>query len=523
MSSENAPRKSSVHKWFSRDWFFETWLTVREKGVDAFKNWLGRIRELVARPKQKRPKPMTLLPSLEPLEVRIMPVVDVVDKGANGFFGFSSNSYSVQENAGAATISVVYTPGANDASTVSVNYSMSDGTAVAGCNYIPTQGTLSFTATDTTQTFAVPVIDALMNEDETVDLILTNPTGGTNVSNSCLPIEYGSPAATLRIINDDIPPQNTVPGTQGTNKNMPLVFSAANGNAISISDPYVAPSVEQVTLTAVQGTLTLSTTTNLSFDFADGNGTGAGSGTNDATMTFRGSIADINAALDGFTFTPSTDYNGSASVEILTNDLGNTGLGGPLTAQSTVNIVDPPVLTLPSVTQKTGVSTPLVFSQSSGKAISIADPDAGTAVVQVSLTATNGTIALASSSNLTFSAGTGTNDASMTFTGTLSDINTALDGLVFVPTSGYQGNASLDVLVNDLGAVNGSALTAEAAVNIAVVPVNTLPGPQSTTKNTPLVFSAANGNAISISNVGDGSSQGAESGADRHPRHVDAG
>ena len=49
---------------------------------------------------------------------------------------------------------------------------------------------------------------------------------------------------------------------------------------------------------------------------------------------------------------------------------------------------------------------------------------------QVTLTATNGTITLSQTTGLSFTAGDGTADATMTFTGTIADINTALNGLV---------------------------------------------------------------------------------------------
>jgi hypothetical protein len=77
----------------------------------------------------------------------------------------------------------------------------------------------------------------------------------------------------------------------------------------------------EVTLEATHGTITLSGTTNLTFSVGDGTG--------DATMTFRGTIDDINAALDGLQFIPETDYFGEALLEIDVDDLGNIGSGGP--------------------------------------------------------------------------------------------------------------------------------------------------------------------------------------------------
>ncbi|HKG60174.1 MAG TPA: Ig-like domain-containing protein [Pyrinomonadaceae bacterium] len=141
---------------------------------------------------------------------------------------------------------------------------------------------------------------------------------------------------TVSAVNDA--PVNTVPGPQGTPQDTPLVFSTANGNLISVADVDAGTSTIQVTLTAGNGTLTLSGTSGLSFSFTDGNGTGAGDGTVDATMTFRGTLADVNAALSGMTFTPAGGFTGTASMVITSNDLGNTGSGGPLSDTDTVSI-----------------------------------------------------------------------------------------------------------------------------------------------------------------------------------------
>ncbi len=136
------------------------------------------------------------------------------------------------------------------------------------------------------------------------------------------------------ITNDDVaannPPVNAVPGPQATNENTPLVFSSSNGNAISISDVDAGGAQVRVTLTATNGTLTLSVVTGLTFI--------SGDGTADVTMSFIGTISDINAALNGLSFVPTTNFNGPASLQIVTNDLGNTGSGGPLSDDDTVNI-----------------------------------------------------------------------------------------------------------------------------------------------------------------------------------------
>jgi hypothetical protein len=68
-------------------------------------------------------------------------------------------------------------------------------------------------------------------------------------------------------------------------------------------------------------------------------------------VTFQGTLAQINAALNGMQFVPTANFSGAAAVAITTNDLGNSGLGGALTDTDSVAVTvtatnDPPVLTV---------------------------------------------------------------------------------------------------------------------------------------------------------------------------------
>jgi outer membrane biosynthesis protein TonB len=55
-----------------------------------------------------------------------------------------------------------------------------------------------------------------------------------------------------------------------------------------------------------------------------------------SAMTLTGTKAAINAALDGMVFTPAPGFQGGTSVQVSTNDLGNSGAGG---AQSDVDSI----------------------------------------------------------------------------------------------------------------------------------------------------------------------------------------
>ena len=65
----------------------------------------------------------------------------------SGILQFSAARYAISENAGAAAITV-YRVG-NTKNALSVDYSTSDGTAVAGQDYQPASGTLLFAAGET--------------------------------------------------------------------------------------------------------------------------------------------------------------------------------------------------------------------------------------------------------------------------------------------------------------------------------------------------------------------------------------
>jgi hypothetical protein len=128
----------------------------------------------------------------------------------------------------------------------------------------------------------------------------------------------------------NVAPRNRLPSAQRTGVNQPLELSTAQNNRISVSDADAGTATIQVALTASNGTLTLNGTTGLTFLDGDGD--------DDVTMTFQGSISDINAALDGLIYTPRTDVSGGAAIQITTNDLGQFGSGGERVDQDTLAV-----------------------------------------------------------------------------------------------------------------------------------------------------------------------------------------
>jgi hypothetical protein len=134
---------------------------------------------------------------------------------------------------------------------------------------------------------------------------------------------------TIDVVAVNNPPIVTAPtATQSVGKTNWLYFSTANGNPISVSDVDANGAVEQVTLQVTRGSLRLGSTTGLTFT-SGANGT--------ESMTFQGTLADIDAALSTLGY-KATGKLGPETLTITANDLGNTGIGVPQTATTTVNI-----------------------------------------------------------------------------------------------------------------------------------------------------------------------------------------
>src|SRR5205085_216112 len=138
-------------------------------------------------------------------------------------------------------------------------------------------------------------------------------------------------------------------------------------------------------------------------------------------------------ALNGLVFTPTTDYYGPVSLQMNTLDWDSQESVDGHVSIAVNDIDDTPNLTLPG-NQGINENTALVFSNANHNVISLSDPDAANdSSFQVTLSASHGVLTVATIQGLTFTSGSGTSDGQMTFTGALSNINAALDGLVYMP------------------------------------------------------------------------------------------
>lgn len=126
------------------------------------------------------------------------------------------------------------------------------------------------------------------------------------------------------------------------------------------------------------------------------------------------------------------------------------------------------------VTQSTYQNTTLIFSSLTENAISVSDDAVNGQPIQVTLAVNAGLLTLSGVNGLTFQSGTGFGDASLVFTGTVVDINSALSGLSYQPGLNFNGIANLQVSTSDLGhAGTGAPQVTTSTVQITV---NAQPG-----------------------------------------------
>ncbi len=255
-------------------------------------------------------------------------------------------------------------------------------------------------------------------------------------------------------------PLNSVPAAQAGTEDAPLVFSAANGNALSVAD--ADGDALTTTLAVTNGTLTLGSTAGVT---VVGNGTGS--------VQISGSAAAINAALNGTSFNNTADYNGPATLTMTTSD-------GVATDTDSI------ALTISAVADIAGDSA--TVNEDGSVAISVLANDSFEGAGRV-ISAVNGSAITAGGAAVAVANGSVTLNAT--------------GQLVFAPTANYNGPANFTYTVASGG------VTETATVNVAVtavndLPVNATPGAQTTAEDTPLVFSAANGNALTVSDLDGG-------------------
>ena len=196
---------------------------------------------------------------------------------------------------------------------------------------------------------------------------------------------------------------------------------------------------------------------------------GAGASPLVVTLNNNATPARVTALLRAITF--RVDGDTPQTVQRAVTVTVSDGAGHTSNAATVlIDVVaenDAPVNTVPSGTLPVLRNIPFFFT--GANAVSIADPDAGNLPLLVTVAGTNGTLSFGSTVGLNFSIGDGTADPTMTFTGTQTDINAALAGLVYASNPGTIGPATVTITSNDQGATGtGGPRIDSDTINLAI-------------------------------------------------------
>ena len=224
-----------------------------------------------------------------------------------GTLHFSSATYSAGENGGSATITIMRTGGNSGA--VGVTFATNNGTAIAPGDYTAVTQTVSFANADTaSKTISIPISDdAVLESDETVNLALTNATGGATL---------GSPStAVLTITDDDVAPPGTLQFSAATSS------VAENGGSATVTVTRTGGSAGAVGVT-----------------FATSNGTATAPADYTAvTQTVSFAAGDTANKTVSVPITNNSVVEPSETVNVaLSNATGGASLGSPSTAVLTI-------------------------------------------------------------------------------------------------------------------------------------------------------------------------------------------
>eukprot|EP00003_Mantamonas_plastica_P025455 TRINITY_DN49_c0_g3_i1.p1 TRINITY_DN49_c0_g3~~TRINITY_DN49_c0_g3_i1.p1 ORF type:complete len:4381 (+),score=1638.83 TRINITY_DN49_c0_g3_i1:70-13143(+) len=269
-----------------------------------------------------------------------------------------------------------------------------------------------------------------------------------------------SVAVTVLGINDAPALPTLAPKSVAEDTNLPITDLS-----ITDVDAFAFPIMMDLTVTS--GTLTLAQTTGLTFS--------SGDGTADAFINATGSMADLNAALNGMVYLGNLHYVGVDTLQVNVNDLGNSGLGGALTANTSV------LINVTTANDAPTITAPATFNVNEDTVgtltVSVSDVDVGSDQLLVRLTVGQGNVSVSTSTGLTFVQGTGFGGSVQEFTGTLTNVNSALTNLAYIGHLDYNGADTLAVRVDDQGS-NGAGGAQVATHNVAINVIAVNDGPE---------------------------------------------
>lgn len=163
--------------------------------------------------------------------------------------------------------------------------------------------------------------------------------------------------------------------------------------------------------------------------------------------------------VDGLAYENLNASPQGASRTVTLSSITDDGGGSDTTAIGVSSVVamnasTSPTFTVP-ISQSVGEDTPLTFSNAGGNPIVVGNV-ADAKPITATLSVTSGTLTLGGTTGISFLNGTANGDATLTIVGSQADVNTALDGLTYLPTLDYSGTDSLSITTGSSAAIETS-------------------------------------------------------------------
>lgn len=316
---------------------------------------------------------------------------------------------------------------------------------------------------------------------QVADVTIFNAPPSVAVAAAASPTMVDGTTTNLSVLGADDGGQANLTYTWTTEGNppAPVLFSRNSTNAAqSVMATFSAPGTYQflVTIVDAEGASTISSVTVQVIPTYSGIDVSPSGSALQHTQSEQFSAVAVNQFGNPMATQPIFTWSTLANVGTISAaglyTAPNAGAGnatiiataGNISGSASASLLDDLAVSVPP-SQSTAPTLPLVFS--TADPIFVTDTDAATQSVPLTLTlsGTGGVISLSELNGLSLSAGTGTNDITVSVTGTLAAINASLQGLKFTPDPGFAGDATLAVTINEISV---SASSPMRSVNIYV-------------------------------------------------------
>ncbi len=356
------------------------------------------------------------------------------DQPKPGTLAFSQSSFTVNEDGTPVAVVTVTRTGGSDGA-VSATVNLTNGSAIAPNDYNNTPITVSFAEGETSKTVTIPITnDALVEGNETINLSLTNPTGGAILGTQ--------QNATLVIVDNDVQ----------------LAFANTTFSVNEDGNP-----VNQVTV--LRSGLT-STAVSVLIELSDGTAT--------ATSDYTNTPITVNFAAGETSKTvtiPLVNDSGNEPTETVNLTLTNPTGGATLGTQKTaiLNIVDNDAV--PGVIQFSNASYSINENGTPVAAVTLTRTGGSDGAVSTTVNLTNGTASAGSDyNNSPITVNFANGETSKTVTIPIIDdsilesnetINLSLSNPTNGATIGTQNSAIVNIIDNDFKPTLSVSITAE--------------------------------------------------------------